>query len=155
MKIKSLVITSVLFILIPTMAIASSTEHHHFPGLFIGATTIDSETDFSYGFEYEYKVSTLWGVGVVFEKTDDAHHGDGVDVKLISLYLHPWKELRVGGGFGKEKVGGDHSYEENLQRISINYDFHVGGFGIAPTIAMDFVDGEHATVLGLSFIKSF
>ncbi|PAJ73979.1 hypothetical protein CJF42_13050 [Pseudoalteromonas sp. NBT06-2] len=155
MKIKSLAIASVLYTLIPTLANASSTEHHHFPGIFIGATTIDSETDFSYGFEYEYKVSKLWGAGFVFEKTDDAHHGDGIDVKLASLYLHPWKELRVGVGFGKEKVGGHHSHEENLQRISVNYDFHVAGFGIAPTIAIDFVDGENATVLGLSFIKSF
>ncbi|MBL4898974.1 MAG: hypothetical protein JKX76_04900 [Colwellia sp.] len=155
MKIKLLVLASVLSTLVPTMATASSTEHHHFPGIFIGTTTIDSETDFSYGLEYEYKVSQLWGAGVVFEKTDDAHHGDGIDVKLASLYLHPWKELRVGVGFGKEKVGGHHGHEENLKRISINYDFHVAGFGIAPTIAMDFVDGEHATVLGLSFIKSF
>lgn len=155
MKIKSLIMASVISAVASTNAIASSAEYQHFPGIFLGATTIDSETDFSYGFEYEYKATQLWGAGIVYEKTDDAHHGDGVDVKLAALYLHPWKELRVGVGFGKEKVGGHHSHEENLKRLSVNYDFHVGGFGIAPTIAVDFVDGERATVLGLSFIKPF
>jgi hypothetical protein len=155
MKIKSLLIASALSTLVSTTVMASSTEHHHFPGIFLGATTIDSETDFSYGVEYEYKANHLWGAGIVYEKTDDAHHGDGVDVKLAAVYLHPWKELRVGLGYGKEKVGGDHPHEENLTRLSLNYDFHVAGFGIAPTIAVDFVDGEKATVIGLSFIKSF
>jgi hypothetical protein len=90
-----------------------------------------------------------------FEKTDNAHHDDGVDVKLASLYLHPWKDLRIGLGYGEEKVGGDHSHKEDLARISLNYDFHFGDFGIAPTIAVDFVDGERATVLGLSFVRPF
>jgi len=155
MKTKYLITASLLTAMLSTTVMASTTEYHHFPGVFIGATTIDSETDFSYGFEYEYKATKLWGAGFVFEKTDDAHHGDGVDVTIAALYLHPWKELRVGLGFGKEKVGGDHGYKEDLTRVSLNYDFHVGGFGIAPTIAVDFVDGEQATVVGLSFVKPF
>lgn len=155
MKIKSMIIASTFTALLSNTAIASSTDYHHFPGVFIGATTIDSETDFSYGIEYEYKATQLWGAGFVFEKTDDAHHGDGVDVKLVSLYVHPWKELRIGLGYGEEKVGGDHSHTEDLARISLNYDFHFGDFGIAPTIAVDFVDGERATVLGLSFVRPF
>ena len=52
-------------------------------------------------------------------------------------------------------MGGDHSHKESLARISINYDFHVGGIGIAPTVAVDFVGGETDTIVGLSFIKSF
>jgi hypothetical protein len=71
------------------------------------------------------------------------------------LYFHPWKELRIEAGFGKEKVGGDHSHEESLKRFSLNYNFHVSGFGITPTIEIDSVDGEQATVFGFSFIKSF
>jgi hypothetical protein len=46
MKTKSLIIARVFATIASSNAIASSTEHHHFPGIFIGATTIDSETDF-------------------------------------------------------------------------------------------------------------
>jgi len=103
------------------------------------------------------------GVGLVFEKTNDAHYGAGVDINLASLYLHSWKEIRIGAGFGQEKIGSytdnDHhlhkGFEENLVRVSVSYDFHLGGFGIAPTIAVDFVDGGTATVIGVAFIKAF
>ena len=153
MKIKLLSI--LILVLVAGSTYATSDNHHHFPGIFVGATTIDSETDFSYGLEYEYKFTPLWGAGVLFEKTDNAHHGDGVEVALASAYLHPWKELRLGAGFGQEKVGGDHGHTEDLIRVSVSYDFHIAGFGVAPTFAVDFVDGETATVIGISFIKSF
>ena len=152
---KNKVLATLILASTASLSYASSDEHHHFPGVFIGATSADSETEFSYGIEYEYKFSKLWGAGIVFEKTDDAHHGDGVEVTLASAYLHPWKELRVGVGFGQEKVGGAHSFEEDLARVSLSYDFHVAGFGIAPTVAVDFVDGETATVLGIAIIMSF
>ena len=65
--------------------------------------------------------------------------------------------------YGKEKIGSytdhDHhrhsSQKENVARASFSYDFHIGGFGVAPTIAFDFVDGETATVFGVAFIKAF
>jgi hypothetical protein len=134
---------------------AASEETHHTVGVFLGASNIDDETDFSYGFEYEYKFNQTWGIGPVYEKTDDAHHGDGVEVKLISLYAHIQPAIRLGVGYGEEKVGGDHPHSEDLIRVSAAYDFHVGGFGIAPTIALDFVDGERAEVFGIAFSKSF
>jgi hypothetical protein len=66
MKIKPIIIASALTALLSNTAIASTNEYHHFPGVFIGATTIDSETDFTYGIEYEYKATQLWGIGFVF-----------------------------------------------------------------------------------------
>lgn len=143
---------------------AASEDTHHYPGIFLGATTFDGETNFSYALEYEYKFSKLWGAGLTYEKTDDAHHGGGVDIALASVYLHPWKELRLGAGYGKGKAGGytDHEHheyhagvDEEIFRTSISYDFHVGGFGVAPTFAVDFIEGETATVLGVAFIKPF
>jgi hypothetical protein len=153
MKLKTLAIASLIATCVSAPALASSKTNHHFPGIFLGATSVDSETDFSYGFEYEYKPNKMWGAGFVYEKTDDAHHGDGITVKLVSAYVHPWKDLRVGLGFGKETVGGHHS--ESLTRVSFSYDYHVGEFGIAPTLAFDRVNGETATVFGLAFIKPF
>lgn len=164
MKSKILITASILATLATSTAFASNDESpKHIPGVFVGYTTADSETEFSYGIEYEYKFSKLWGAGVVYEKTDEAHHGAGVDIALAAIYVHPWKELRVGLGFGKESVGSytDHDhhyhkgYKENVVRTSLSYDFHVGDFGIAPTLAVDFIDGETATIIGVAFVRAF
>ena len=90
-----------------------------------------------------------------YEKVDDAHQGDGVTVTLAELFYHPLNNVRIGFGIGKEKVGGAHPFSENLYRVSANYEFHVGDFGIEPTVAVDFIDGEEAYVFGLAFIKPF
>lgn len=168
---KILLAASVLAALATSSVFASTDDSHqspkHIPGIFVGFTHANSEIEFSYGLEYEYKISKLWGAGIVYEQTDDAHHGAGVDVALAAVYLHPWKELRVGVGFGKETVGSytdnsdshhphyHSSHKESLVRASVSYDFHVGDFGIAPTLAFDFVDGETATVFGLAFVRAF
>ena len=164
MKNKMLLAAGILAT-VTTSSVFASTDGNpkHIPGVFVGYTNANSETEFSYGIEYEYKFSKQWGAGVVYEKTDDAHHGAGVDIALAAIYLHPWKELRVGLGFGQEKVGSyedhDHhfhkSHKEDVIRTSISYDFHVGGFGVAPTLAFDFVDGETATVFGVALVKAF
>lgn len=168
---KVLLAAGVLATLVTSSVFASSDEGHaapkHIPGVFVGYTNANSETEFSYGLEYEYKFSKLWGAGVVFEKTDDAHHGAGVDVALAAVYLHPWKELRVGLGFGKETVGSydeddghghihhHKSHKEDVIRTSLSYDFHVGDFGIAPTLAFDFVGSQTATVFGVAIVRAF
>ena len=115
----------------------------------------------------DFKFSKQWGAGVVYEKTDDAHHGAGVDVALAALYLHPWKELRLGVGFGQEKVGSyaeddghghlhhHASHKEDVIRTSVSYDFHVGDFGIAPTLAFDFVGSQTATIFGVAIVRAF
>ena len=161
---KMLLVAGV-FATLATSAVSASSDEapKHIPGVFVGYTNANSETEFSYGVEYEYKFSKLWGAGVVYEKTDDAHHGAGVDVAIAAVYLHPWKELRIGLGYGKETVGSytdhDHHYhsshKEDVVRTSLSYDFHVGSYGIAPTLAFDFVDGETATVFGVAFVRGF
>ena len=139
----------------------------HIPGVFVGFTNFDGESEFSYGIAYEYKFSKMWGAGFVYEKTDDAHHGAGVDVVLAAVYLHPWKELRLGIGLGKETVGSydeddghghihhHKSHKEDITRASISYDFHVGEFGVAPTLAVDFIGSERATIFGVAVVKAF
>lgn len=128
---------------------------HHFPEIFIGATTFGSETEFSYALEYEYKFTDKWGAGLIYERTDKAHHGDGTRLKIAVLYYHPEPFLRFGLGIGKEKVGGYHPHEEDLVRLVASYDYHFEYFSVAPTVAVDFIDGENAYVVGLGFIKPF
>ncbi|GHB78960.1 hypothetical protein GCM10008107_30660 [Psychrosphaera saromensis] len=154
MKNKTLGIISLL--LMPLAAnVQASDEVKHIPGIFIGATHFDSETEITFGLEYEYKIDHQWGVGAVYEKTSEAHHGEGVSVSLISAFYHPNNNVRLGLGLGQERVGGYHPHTENLYRVSAGYDFHVERFGIAPTVAVDFVDGEEALVFGVAFTRPF
>lgn len=145
----------VLILCFTTSIVCAAGDKKHFPGIFLGATHFDSETEFTYALEYEYKFTSQWGVGAIYEKTDDAHHGDGTTLKIASLYYHPYPYLRVGLGAGKEKVGGDHPHSEDLYRVSLNYDYHIGKINLEPTIAVDFIDGEQAIVFGIALVRPF
>ena len=171
MNTKAFLTASVFALLATVPVFAANDSGHaapkHIPGVFVGFTHFDGATEFSYGIEYEYKFSKMWGGGIVFEKTDDAHHGAGVDVALAAIYVHPWKELRLGVGIGKETVGSydsddghghihhHESHKEDVTRASISYDFHVGQFGVAPTLAVDFIGSETATIFGVAIVKAF
>ena len=78
----------------------------HYPGVFLGATNFDSETDFTFGIEYEYKFDKKFGVGAVWERTIEGHDGDGVNVIVGSLLYHPSEQWRLGIGFGEEQIRG-------------------------------------------------
>ncbi|WP_258872670.1 hypothetical protein [Thalassotalea euphylliae] len=140
--------------LFPSASVAAD-DAKHIPGIFIGATHIESETEFTFGFEYEYKLDAQWGVGAVFERTNDGAHSDGVAVGLAALYYHPIKNVRLGAGIGEERIGGAHPHDETLYRLSASYDFHVAEFGLAPTIAVDFIDNEEAIVFGVAVTRPF
>ncbi|GAB5382203.1 MAG: hypothetical protein Alis3KO_20670 [Aliiglaciecola sp.] len=127
----------------------------HLPEIFIGATHVDGETDFTYALEYEYKFTEKFGAGLIYERIDDGHHGDGVTLKIAALYYHPVGPVRLGLGVGEEKIGGYKSKTKDLVRVSAAYDFQFEHFIVAPTISVDFVDGEQALVFGVGFIKPF
>jgi hypothetical protein len=154
MKLSLTILLSALLLINPSDVFAAD-DVHHFPGVFVGYTNAADETLFTYGFEYEYKFTQTWGLGAVYEKIDDAHHADGVTVTVAELFYHPIKNLRFGLGIGKEKIGGDHPHSEDLYRLSASYDYHIGDFGLAPTLAIDFIDGENAYVLGVALVRPF
>ena len=140
--------------IISTNVIAAA-DARHFPGIFVGYTNANDETHFTYGLEYEYKFNHTWGIGGVYEKIDDAHHGDGVTVTVAELFYHPLNNLRFGVGIGKEKIGGAHPHTEDLYRLTASYEYHIGDFGLEPTLAVDFIDGEKAYVFGVALIRPF
>ena len=154
MKNKILAVSSILLMSLTSFAQANG-EVKHIPGIFIGATNFDSETELTFGLEYEYKINSQWGVGAVYESTSEAHHGDGVTVSLVSAFYHPDSHIRLGLGLGQEEIGGYHPHTESLYRVSAGYDFHVDQFGIAPTLAIDVIDGEQAFVFGVAFTRPF
>ena len=145
----------IFFVLAYSLPLLADDNKHHVPGVFVGYTHAADETHFTYGIEYEYKINKNWGIGAVYEKIDDAHHHDGVNVMVAEVFYHPSPSWRFGVGAGKEKIGGHHPHSEDLYRLSINYDLHIGDFGIAPTLAVDFIDGEEAYVFGVALIRPF
>lgn len=147
----SLLLISVLF----STGTNAKDGYHHFPEIFFGLTHADSETEFTYALEYEYKFTEQYGAGLIYEKIDNAHHGDGITIQIAALYYHPISSVRLGVGVGKEKVGGHHPHTEDLVRVVASYDYHFENFSVAPTIAVDFVDGETPVVMGIGFIKPF
>lgn len=151
-------LTPILLLILGSVG-AHSTQakegYHHFPEIFIGATHFDNETNFTYALEYEYKFNPKFGAGLIYERTENAHHGDGVTLKIAALYYHPVSSFRLGIGYGEEKVGGEIQHTEELYRVVASYDYHFENFSVAPTLAFDFIDGETATVFGLGFIKPF
>lgn len=142
-------------LLISANDVLAADDAHHFPGIFVGYTNASDETHFTYGLEYEYKFNHSWGLGAAYEKIDDAHHDDGVTVTVAQLFYHPLNTLRFGLGVGKEKIGGAHPHTEDLYRLSASYEYHIGDFGLAPTLAVDFIDGEKAYVFGVALVRPF
>lgn len=151
----SLIKLALITAFLSSTSIQAAENAKHIPGVFVGATHVKSETEFTFGLEYEYKLNKTWGVGAVYERSNGAHHNDGVAVALASIYYHPNKNIRLGAGIGQERVGGGHPHEENLYRLSAAYDFHFQGFGVAPTVAVDFVGGDEALIFGVAFTKPF
>lgn len=49
------------------------------------------------------------------------------------------------------------SHNGDLIAVSLtaSYDYHIGDFGLAPTIAVDFIDGHQAYVFGVALIRPF
>lgn len=150
------VLLSLLVVVFTSNPAFAAAGKSHVPGLFLGATNVDGETDFTWGIEYEYKFNQTWGVGAVYEDISDGHHGDGVTIRVANLFYHPDNNWRFGVGIGEEKIGGKKPKTKDLYRLVGSYDFHVGDFGIAPTLAFDFIEGgEDAVVFGVAIVRPF
>jgi hypothetical protein len=155
---KSTLLAVLSSLIITTPALAQDDDHgfkHNVIGVFIGKTKSDYSHKASYGLEYEYRFDQTWGAGAVYEKTPEAHddhhgHYDDISVALVSGYYH-YNLLRIGLGFGQEKIHGSHSYTESLVRSSVAYDFHITEhIGIAPAFSLDAVDGHTAKIYGIA-----
>lgn len=150
-----------------SLAIATSANaadngklNQHVLGAFLGITDTEYTSETAYGLEYEYRFNKTWGVGGVWERTPDGHddghgHKEDISVKVISAYWH--KDMfRLGLGFGEEKVHGDHPHTEDLIRASAAYDFHLTpNLGIAPSFAIDRVNGHNVYVYGAALTYAF
>ena len=136
-------------------SIYAAGDAKHYPGVIVGVTNAEGETETTVGFEYEYKFNDSFGLGAVWERTPEGHGGDGVNVAVASLFYHPTEEWRLGVGIGEERIGGKKVKYKDLTRLSVTYEFITDNFILAPEVAVDFIDGEKATVVGVAVLFPF
>ena len=108
------------------------------------------EQEFTVGLDYIYRLSQLWGIGVLV----DYAGGDFKSwVAGVPIVLHATNQLKFMAAPGFE----DRSSEsrEFLVRLGVSYDFEVGGFTIAPALNVDIVDSEEIYVYGINLGKGF
>ena len=127
-------------------------EHHHknVAEFFVGNTHEDthhgSENGFTVGLTYERRLSSLWGVGGVYEYA--AGDFDKWSIS-VPLFIHPYKGWRFELAPGVEHKK---SKDEFLLRIGAAYEFMLSDrWMLIPEIAVDVVDGDEAIVYGLAF----
>jgi len=146
-----------LALLMNTPFLSHAKEHAtHYPGIFLGSTKFDGETNFTYGLEYEYRLTSSWGLGGAYERINKAHHGDGATVWTAMGFYHPMKSIKLGIGVGQERLGGGHPKNKELIRFAAAYEYHLTDrIEVAPTIDIDLIDGDVAFVAGLAFLVTF
>ena len=125
-------------------------EHHkNLLALFVGMTSEDRrENGLALGIEYERRVSSRFGIGLLAEHT----FGDiDANVYAVPFAYHTgrWK-FYVAPGIEDSDAG-----SESLVRIGGEYAFEVGSWEVSPQLDVDFVDGESVLVLGVTFGKGF
>lgn len=82
-------LVQVLLLAVLSHNVCAAGDAKHFPGIFLGVTHAESE--FTDGFEYEYKFTSNGGVSAVYEKTDDAPHGDGEEAWIVGVaFVRPF-----------------------------------------------------------------
>lgn len=129
-----------------TMALSSFTfasDHNHHVALFTGATHSHELSHGTFGIDYEYKFSEMWGIGGMYEtiQTDPS-----TTVVLVTGSFH-LDDFMLTAGIGKEEV---HGHSEGLKRLGAVYHFHVSSFTVAPSLNYDFIDdGNSAVVYGI------
>jgi hypothetical protein len=136
----------------PARSEESDTHEEHHPNLialFVGITSEERrETGVALGIEYERRFNDRFGVGVLAEHT----FGD-IDITVYAVpfayHAERWK-VYVAPGIEDSDLG-----SESLVRIGAEYGFEFGAWEISPQLDVDFVDGESAFVLGVTYGKGF
>lgn len=118
--------------------------------VFIGNTQNGSLNGASVGFEYERKITSLIGVGVIAEYAGGDFESVGI---FAPVYFHPhagWV-FKIAPGLNVKD-----SKTSFAVRAGIGYEFKVAPkWALAPQLNADFDDGETELVYGLAFSRRF
>jgi len=139
--------------------------HRHHVALFLGGAHGETEIEqgehgesnhstksadaFTVGLDYEYRLSSVFGIGGLVEYAGGDLEATGV---LGALFIHPVGGLKFILAPGVEHEGGHNKF---LFRTGVYYDFFFGKFSVSPNFNVDFVDGDENLVYGVSFGYGF
>ncbi|EED34013.1 conserved hypothetical protein [gamma proteobacterium NOR5-3] len=123
---------------------------HQTVGVFMGDTTATRRYQgLTLGLEYEYRINERFGVGAIFEHVGGDFHTN-VAVLPVAIHRGPWK---VYAGPGIEDSEEEGSFF--LVRLGLEYGFHFDAYEVSPQIDVDFVDGEHLFIFGVTIARPF
>jgi len=148
----TIVSVSILEILAQTPAnypVEGEEEARNEIALFLGLTTNKDATAATFGIDYQYRLSPLAGLGLVFD-----HAAGDIKSTIVApgLFLHllSW-EFTLAPGV--EFVDSETKF---VFRVGIEYEFKLPYLSISPAINVDFErNDEIALVYGLSFGMEF
>ena len=126
--------------------------HHRFAlGIFLGATHVHSENEFTYGVEFAYNFHPKWSIGAVLEQ---AERESETTFFLLGVGWHPVRNWRLQAGIGTKDPSG---HSETVGRLGLTYEWELkNGWFIKPYLAADFIEHEDTeTVYGAYFGKAF
>lgn len=128
----------------------NSMERKNELSLFIGATSNESTTAFTYGLDYQYRLSELFGIGVILD-----HAAGDIESTLLgpALFLH-WAQVELALVPAIEFVDSETNY---IFRLGFEYEFEFDDkYSLAPSVNFDLERrNEFAVVYGLSFAFKF
>lgn len=128
---------------------AEHVAHHHHLGVFLGGGVRDEHGEvasgFALGFEYEYRVHPLIGVGGLVEVAT----GDLRDVVVMApVVVHPWRGLKLVAAPGAEFRRDEDA--EFLIRLGVGYLVPFRRVTVGPEFNVDVVDGHPTVIVGIS-----
>ena len=120
------------------------TSRHHV-GLFLGNTHTDHDDGFTFGLDYEYRLTEQFGLAGVLDYATDV------------------ESTVVGAGVFIHRFENHDGHNEYLFRTGLYYDisldesnvFRGAELTISPTFIVDFVDGDEDLVFGLTIGYKF
>lgn len=125
-------------------------ERHHLSIITGGsALTGESESAFTLGLDYEYRINRLIGIGIVAEQA----FGELDATTLLAVAdIHVWRGFAFQVGPGVEFVDNESNF---VARFGALYEFEFGeGYTISPQVHYDF-STEDTIVFGLAFGAAF
>lgn len=124
----------------------------HDLALFVGVTEDRGEDEFTLGLEYEYRILSWFGAGGL---VDFVFGEVRARLTCLAAYFRPTHRLKLSLAPGVEHFANtarDKGETAFALRVGAAYDFEITErFYLAPTLSLDFVDGETLWIGGLDF----
>lgn len=107
-----------------------------------------SEDAATLGFDYEYRLNRIVGLGLVAE-----HAFSPIDVTTLFVVadLHVWRGLAIQTGPGVALFDDSDAEDEFVYRIGALYEFEYGKFTISPQLHLDIGDETDSLILAIAF----